>query len=283
VQRALDQIHTWPVDHAAAAVRGPDGAVVTAGDTGRAFPLASVTKLLSAVAVLVAYEEGTLALDDPDLPRTVSVPEGATVRDLLCHASGLAPDRDGALAAPRRKRIYSNRGYELLAELVAERSAMPFEVYLREAVFEPLGMRETRLEGSAASGAVSTVEDLLRFAEALAPGAATAVLAPATRRELAGVQYPELDGVVPGFGSQSPNPWGLGPEIRGEKQPHWTGRHNSPATYGHFGRSGTFLWIDPVAAVTTVALTDRDFDEWAIAAWPALSDAVLTAAGPRTA
>src|SRR5690606_5374118 len=100
VQRALDQIHSWPVDHAAAAVRAADGSVFTSGDTQRPFPLASVTKLLTAVAVLVAHEEGTLDIDDP-----VEIPEGATVRDLLSHASGLAPDRDAALAAPRRKRI----------------------------------------------------------------------------------------------------------------------------------------------------------------------------------
>ena len=275
MQRALDQIHSWPVDHAAAAVRTSDGAVVTSGNTDRPFRLASVTKVLTAVAVLVAVEEGTVGLDDPDIDDTVPVPQGATVRDLLCHASGLAPDRDAARAAPRRKRIYSNRGYELLAALVADRSEMPFDVYLHEAVFEPLGMQDTRLDGSAASAGVSTVDDLLRLTAALDPTSPSSVLATATRAALSTVQYPELDGVVPGYGSQHPNPWGLGPEIRGHKRPHWTGSRNSPATYGHFGRAGTFLWIDPVAQVTTIVLTDHDFAEWAITAWPALSDAVL--------
>jgi CubicO group peptidase (beta-lactamase class C family) len=76
---------------------------------------------------------------------------------------------------------------------------------------------------------------------------------------------------------RDPNDWGLGFEIRSEKTPHWTGRSNSPSTYGHFGQSGTFLWIDPRARLGLVALTDRDFDEWARTAWPALSDAVLAA------
>jgi CubicO group peptidase (beta-lactamase class C family) len=80
---------------------------------------------------------------------------------------------------------------------------------------------------------------------------------------------------VPGYGAQDPNDWGLGVEIRGHKTPHWTGTANSPGTYGHFGQSGTMAWVDPVANVGLVALTDRDFGPWAKDAWPALSDAVL--------
>jgi CubicO group peptidase (beta-lactamase class C family) len=73
-------------------------------------------------------------------------------------------------------------------------------------------------------------------------------------------------------------PWGLGFEVRGDKQPHWTGTTNSPRTFGHFGGSGTMFWIDPDADLALVALADRNFDEWrdvALMAWPALSDAVL--------
>jgi CubicO group peptidase (beta-lactamase class C family) len=42
-----------------------------------------------------------------------------------------------------------------------------------------------------------------------------------------------------------PNDWGLGFELRDTKEPHWTGTRNSPRTYGHFGGSGSFLWLDP--------------------------------------
>ena len=57
VRRVLD----WPVDHVAATVVSADGDVLAdAGDTAREFPLASVTKLLSAYAVLVAVEEGAV-------------------------------------------------------------------------------------------------------------------------------------------------------------------------------------------------------------------------------
>ena len=84
-------------------------------------------------------------------------------------------------------------------------------------------------------------------------------------------------GVLPGFGGQDPNDWGLGFEVRGAKSPHWTGTVNSPSTYGHFGQSGTMVWVDPEAGVGLVALTDRDFGDWARTAWPELADAVLAA------
>jgi CubicO group peptidase (beta-lactamase class C family) len=74
---------------------------------------------------------------------------------------------------------------------------------------------------------------------------------------------------------QRPNDWGLGPEIRGGKHPHWTGSGNSPRTVGHFGQSGTLCWADPDAGIGLVALTDRAFGPWAKPLWPQLSDAVL--------
>jgi CubicO group peptidase (beta-lactamase class C family) len=89
------------------------------------------------------------------------------------------------------------------------------------------------------------------------------------------VAYPGLAGVLPGYGRQQPNDWGLGWEIRGSKDPHWTGATSSPETFGHFGRSGTFLWVDPEAGLACLALTDRDFGDWAIQAWPAFIDQVL--------
>jgi CubicO group peptidase (beta-lactamase class C family) len=91
------------------------------------------------------------------------------------------------------------------------------------------------------------------------------------------VAFPGLDGVLPGFGRQTPNDWGLGLELRDAKSPHWTGSRNSPRTFGHFGRSGTFLWVDPDAGLACACVTDRDFGPWAAGAWPTLSDAVLAA------
>ena len=85
--------------------------------------------------------------------------------------------------------------------------------------------------------------------------------------------------MLPGFGRQTPNDWGLGFELRDAKSPHWTGSLNSPRTYGHFGSkpgTATFLWIDPERAPRRARLADVSFGEWAAAAWPALSDAVLS-------
>ena len=266
----LDAIAEWPVGTAAAVIVDRSGVVATHGPIDQPFRLASVTKPLAAAAVLVAVEEDAVRLDDP---ADDSVVPGATLRHLLAHASGLAPDRRTRTAEPGTRRIYSNVGIERAAELVELAADMLFPQYLDEAVLQPLRMTSTSLPGSPASGGVSTADDLARFVhELLAP---TGLLAAATLAEATSVQFPGLRGVLPGFGPQDPNDWGLGFELRGRKTPHWTGTHNSPATYGHFGQSGTMLWIDPVARVGLVALTDRNFGPWAAEAWPALSDAVL--------
>ncbi|MGH3672729.1 MAG: serine hydrolase, partial [Pseudonocardiaceae bacterium] len=87
---------------------------------------------------------------------------------------------------------------------------------------------------------------------------------------------PGLDGVLPGYGMQRPNDWGLGFELKDHKSPHWTGSRNSARTFGHFGQSGTFLWVDPAADLACVALTSRDFGAWAREVWPSFTDRVLT-------
>jgi CubicO group peptidase (beta-lactamase class C family) len=198
---------------------------------------------------------------------------GATLRHLLAHASGVAPEGRMRSFPPAVRRVYSNVGIEMAAAHVERAVEMQFSAYLDEAVLRPLGLSDTTLPGSPARDGRSTVADLaLLVQNILSP---QGFLHPSTLREMATVQYPGLRGVLPGFGAQDPNDWGLGVEIRGAKQPHWTGSANSPGTFGHFGLSGTMLWIDPVAGVGLVALTDREFGDWARAAWPGLSDAVL--------
>jgi CubicO group peptidase (beta-lactamase class C family) len=193
------------------------------------------------------------------------------VRHLLAHAAGLGPD-GAILATPGARRIYSNAGYDVLGDVVAAAAGLPFATYLDEAVLAPLGLAATTLPGSPASSAVGPVADLLRLGhELLAPS----VVSPATWAEATAVAFPGLVGVLPGFGRQDPNDWGLGPELRGHKSPHWTGSRNSPRTFGHFGQAGGFLWVDPEAGLALGCLTDRPFGPWAVEAWPALSDAVL--------
>jgi len=257
----------WPVGHVAVAVVGRDGEVLAAaGEQDREFRLASVTKLLTAYATLIAVEEGAVDWDTP------AGPPGATVRHLAAHASGLAFTGDAVQARPGTRRIYSNTGFEVLAATISDAAGMPFAEYLSQAVSEPLGMAATRLDGSPAAGATATAGDLARFAAELQ--APTLVHAD-TLAEAVRVAFPGLAGVLPGYGRQDPNDWGLGFELRDGKSPHWTGAANSPRTFGHFGKTGTFLWVDPAAGLALACLTDRDFGEWAAEVWPALSDAVL--------
>jgi CubicO group peptidase (beta-lactamase class C family) len=269
--RALDQVGAWPVETVAVAVVDAGGRVVgESGPQRRQFDLASVTKLLSTYAVLLAFEEGVLGLDD------AAGPPGATIRHLLAHASGIAPESRDVIAKPGTRRIYSNSGFEVLGEALEEASAIAFADYLGAGIFEPLGMSDSILVGSAAAGVRSTVADLCLFvAELQRPG----LLSGETVRGATSVAFPGLSGVLPGFGRQQPNDWGLGFEIRDAKKPHWTGAGSSPSTFGHFGRSGTFVWVDPEAGCACVCLTDRDFGPWAVDAWPRLTDAILAERG----
>ncbi|MEU5843213.1 serine hydrolase domain-containing protein [Rhodococcus sp. NPDC047139] len=265
---SLDLISDWPVDRAAAAVVTRDsGTVASTGDLGEVYPLASVTKPLVAYAALVAVEEGAIELDQP------AGPPGSTVRHLLAHASGLAFAERTSQAEPEQKRIYSSAGFEVLAELIEAEADIAFPEYLRQAVFEPLGMRASSLPGPAGHGAQSSVADLALFArELLAPE----LVSRDSVAEATSVQFPGLNGLVPGYGMFKPNDWGLGFEIRGEKNPHWTAMRNSSRTFGHFGQSGTFIWVDPDISVSCVVLTDRAFGDWAKPLWPALGDAIIT-------
>ena len=263
---SLRAAHQWPAGAVAVAAVDSTGVVGDQGSQERPFRLASVTKLLSAYAVLLAVQEGALEFDQP------AGPPGATVRHLLAHASGMAFDTPQVVVTPGARRIYSNAGFEALAATLESCSGITFPDYLADGVLRPLGMSSTRLVGTAAAGAVSTCADMSRFATELQ---APQLLAPAILAEATRVAYPGLDGVLPGYGMQRPNDWGLGVELKGHKSPHWTGSRNSPGTFGHFGQSGTFLWVDPAAGLACIALTDRDFGPWAREVWPPFTDGVL--------
>ena len=307
----LAQIDQWPVPHAAAAVVGPSvvsskavdsqamgsravsssdvgpgkggsiGVLAQHGDQDRSFRLASISKVLTAYATLIAVEEGSVTLDhiieSHDVADQTPASQGTsfTLRHLLSHAGGFGFDSGSKQqSAPETRRIYSNEGIERAARIVEANTGMAFAEYLREAVFEPLGMRNSELRGSPAANVHSTVADLSSFAtELLRP----TLLASETFADFTHCQFPTLAGMLPGIGRFDPLPWGLGVELKGNKTPHWSGRLTSSATFGHFGGSGTFLWVDPTQDLAVVALADREFGEWAMAAWPQLSDAVIKA------
>lgn len=262
-------VRRWPVPYVAlAAIRRVDDTFLTttAGDVHRVLPVASVTILVATYATLVAVEEETVSLaEETRWP-------GVTLRHLLSHAGGIAPDRTEAIRPPGVRRIYSNAGFETVAEHVATRAGLPFGNYLTEAVLEPLEMQTARLAGTAPAGLECSLADLCGFVgELLDP----TLVSTTTLTDATSVQFPSLRGILPGFGMQDPNPWGLGFEIRATKSPHWTGTGNSAATFGHFGQSGSFLWVDPAVSAALAVVTDRPFGNWARRAWPELSDRVL--------
>jgi CubicO group peptidase (beta-lactamase class C family) len=266
--QALRQIDGWPVPFAAAGVVRTDDASITRGDSRKVVRLASVSKPVSALAILVAAEEGVVDLDEP------VGPPGSTVRHLLAHASGLPFEGDTPIAEPGRRRIYSNEGFRLLGEHLAERAEMPFAEYVRAAVCEPLQIALDP-DGDPASGMRAALDDVLALGAALLT---PRLIADETHAEMTGVQFPGLSGVLPDWGRFEPLDWGLGVQLN-TRPPSWMGTRTSARAFGHFGGSGTFLWVDPTAGIACAALTTRDFGEWAKGAWPALSDAVLAEIG----
>ena len=269
---ALAGIDGWGADHAAAAFVGPDAVLAQHGDVDRPFRWASVTKVATGLVVLSAVDAGILDLDE------AAGPPGSTVRHLLAHASGLPFEGTAAIAAPGTRRIYSNAGFDALGDVVASRSGTPFETLLRERVLGPLGMAGTTLQGRPSAGLHGPLQDLAALArELLRPTTCSAdTLAAATT-----VAFSGLKGLLPGVGTFDPLDWGLGFEIRDGKAPHWTGVQNSPATFGHFGGTGTFLWVDPAIDRALVCLTDREFGPWALESWPAYSDNVIESTSPK--
>lgn len=258
---------SWPVGRAGAVAVGRDGAIGWGGDVDGRFRLASISKLFATMAILVAVEEGSVELDQP-----AGGVEGATLRHLLAHASGLAFDRPHTIAGVGTRRVYSNVGIERAVDHLAAATGMPFPEYLAGAVLDPLGMDATELLGSPAHGVDGNATDLARFVgELLSP----TLVSPVTLAEAVSPQFPYLAGVLPGIGRFDPNPWGLGFEIKGGKHPHWSGTKTSAATFGHFGGSGTFLWVDPAIGLGLVGVADREFGEWAMDVWPSFSDRVV--------
>jgi CubicO group peptidase (beta-lactamase class C family) len=128
-------------------------------------PVASITKLATALAVLRLADRGALALDDPigrHLPDAAAAQEGVTVRSLLCHLAGLPDDVPGELAPydlsldwprlaagclgtrltapPWTKVSYSNVGPGLLAIVVERLTGGRFNAAVADLVLEPLGI-----------------------------------------------------------------------------------------------------------------------------------------------
>jgi len=143
-----------------------------ASESETLFEVGSLAKIFTAAAILRLEADGKLRLDDP-VARYIGPLPGdrstATIHHLLVHTSGLVSDEDALSYRSREAFLlsvreaegegvpgaafrYSNAGYTLLAVIVEQVSAMPFEDYLRKSLFEPSGMRSTGLAWDARSG-----------------------------------------------------------------------------------------------------------------------------------
>ncbi|HEY8477910.1 MAG TPA: serine hydrolase domain-containing protein [Chloroflexota bacterium] len=296
-------------------------------------PVASVTKLATALAVLRLADAGALSVDDPlarHLPEAAAAREGVTLRTLLSHTSGLphdlparaAPYEPGlrwpalALACtaipperpPNTRVQYSNVGYGLLAVVVERLTGQPFATALASLVLRPLGIEAylgvepprpvavvadvrgpeagTPLEpfntpfwrGLALpwAGLVTTADGALALLRAYR-GAPTGFLRPEMAAEAVRNQTDDLAGGYAPPLLWTRCPWGLGPELRDAKRPHWAPDEASPDSFGHAGASGCVAWSDPTADVSWVVLGARTAENgWLVRRGPALGAAILT-------
>ena len=246
-------------------VADADSIIASRGDLDAVFPLASVTKAVAALSALVAVERRLISLEDP------AGPPGSTVRHLLAHASGLPFEGGAAISPPGRRRVYSNRGFEVLGEHIEAATGVGIQEWMEETVLIPLGMSAAAIPGSPADSGEGSVRDLLALGgELLAPTLISADI----HAEATSPQFPGIAGILPGYGRQADNTWGLGVEIRDHKNPHWTGVSFSPHAFGHFGQAGSFLWVDPDAGRTGAFLGAEPFGPEHAQAWPALTDAM---------
>jgi CubicO group peptidase (beta-lactamase class C family) len=276
------------------------------------FLIASISKPITCTAVMMLVERGELTVGDKV---TRFVPEfgkngknGVTVRHLMTHTSGLPdmlPDNTELRAAhaplsrfiegicelkldfaPGRGVQYQSMGIAMLAEIVKRISGKECRDYLRDEVFEPLGMHDTSLgvppgwhegeqpktariahvrisEEAAATdwnwnreywwgfgapwgGLMTTPADLARFCQMLLHRGeleGVRILSPATVRAMAANQLAAMPD-VPEINRRC-QPWGLGWRLNWPAHSANFGDLLSPATYGHWGATGTVTWIDP--------------------------------------
>lgn len=242
------------------------GRALSWGDPREVFPLASVTKLFTAYSALIAISRGLITVNAP------APYSGVTLEHLLSHASGMAMGERRMQRAPEVRRIYSNEGIEVAAQMLEEATGTPIGRWIEESISEPLGLSSLEVEGSPAYSGCANAEDLMLFARELTRPTLVSeeLLAVATS-----VHFPQLDGIVPGYGNFRPCPWGLGFEIKGAKEPHWSAPSSSERTFGHFGQAGSFLWVDPIPGERAVFVGEEAFGSWHHEHWASMNEEIL--------
>ncbi len=266
------------------------------------YDIASLTKVVGiTTAAMLLFDAGQLDLDAPVqryLPQFAGANKAkVTVRHLLTHHSGLPAGRilwrtaatpraakqmvlDTPLAcAPGKCFVYSDLGADVLGWVIETISGQRLDVFLRQRVFEPLAMTDTRFTPPAAwksriaptadvsrrgyeirgevhdenahalggvvghAGLFSTAADLAIFAQMML-----------NRGTYNGVRL-VADSTVALFTQRQAGPRALGWEmaegVRG------AGDYLSPSAYGHTGFTGTSMWIDPERQLFVILLSNR--------------------------
>lgn len=215
---------------------------------------------------------------------------------------------------PGSKVEYSNVGYGMLGLLIEAVGGRPFADTMRERVFAPIGMRNAVLaphtdlaprivhvDGTPEPGSpyerfnsaharrkthpaghvLGTALDVATFLQLFLDGGLAGgrrIIAPATARLMTTNHTAGLRGGIEGFMTWEDCAWGLGFDLRGVKQPHYSGEYSSAATFGHTGVAGTFAWADPTRDLICVMLANRMlYNRWNESRWSRFSTAVIAA------
>ncbi|MBM3999690.1 MAG: beta-lactamase family protein [Planctomycetes bacterium] len=279
------------------------------------FGIASMTKPITAAALMILVDEGKVRLDDPvskhipafgesKLKSGEAPKELMTVRHLLTHTSGLggSQQNEGTLAEtadelarrpldfePGTRWQYSP-GLTVCGRIIEVAGGTPYDRFLSQRIFEPLGMKDTTFQPSEeqrsriarlyepgktpgtlapvrhwitdfeadrtpnpSAGLFSTAADLARFHRAILRGGeldGVRVLSDASVRDMTRIQTGTLT-----TGFTSGNGWGYGWCV--VREPAGVTGMLRPGTFGHGGAFGTQVWIDPDQDLVFVLLIQR--------------------------
>lgn len=253
------------------------------------YDVASLTKVVvTTTLAMMMYDEGLLDLD--------ARCENFRIRQLLTHSSGLPAAPNGETYEPGTKTVYSDTGFIVLGKIIEQLGRASLDALARERIFEPLGMKDSCFNPSAAlfhriaptgpdlrgrvhdpnaaatggvaghAGLFSTAPDLARFCRMMLRGGPAIDL------------FTKRDGQVPG----STRALGWDTPSNGSSS---AGRYFSASSFGHTGFTGTSMWIDPKRRLYVILLTNRvyassdDLDIRQIR--PKLHDAVILSLSSR--
>ena len=279
------------------------------------FAIASMTKPITATALMILVDEGKVKLDDPVakyIPefKTAKLKGGGapqrelTLFDCLTHTSGLVGDQQchDSLEATGKKlaerplgfhpgeRWQYSPGLNVIGRVIEVASGKRYDVFLKERLFDPLGMKESTFTPNAqqqkrvvtlyrpgkqkgklqkathwindispdrvanpSGGLFSTASDMARFYQMVLDGGkwdGKQIVSKESVEKMTTRQTGELK-----TGFTPGNCWGLGWCV--VREPQGVTASLSPGTFGHGGAFGTQGWVDPERKMVFVLMIQR--------------------------